>query len=134
MATWLFNKDECGDNYSIIDELTAENPSHEELNSIAQRIMHDNDYDCVFIGKGERVTADHVVPDWIGDDVLEEIENFAYDNICTIDDFISVTAEQRQQLNDRLYEVIVSWIEECNAIGVYYTIPKPIQFVREGKE
>ncbi len=132
MAIWLFNTHEYGDNYAVIDEFTAEEPSKEEMNSIAQKIMSENDCDCVFIGKGKKITADDVVPDYIGDDILEEIADHAYDNICDNDDLISTTAEQRKQFNDLLYEVIVSWMDEHKVITGYYTVDETIRFDREG--
>ena len=121
---YLFNRDE-GSDFSILERDIPENPTHDELDAIAQELLSDYGYtadDYVCIGKGKLVTIEMLGGE-LGDDIIEMLEDKATD-LCDCEEFFTgVTNSAIEDLDRRIAQVLKEWEEEHCTMSSYYTIP-----------
>lgn len=131
---YLFNRDEGGD-FLELERDIPDNPTHDELDTIAQELLSDYGYtaddDYVCIGKGKLVTIEMLGGE-LGEDIIEMLENAATD-LCDCEEFFSgVSNSAIEDLDRRIAQVLKEWEEEHNTMSSYYTIPDTECFYYHG--
>ena len=126
-SKWFYNFN-CGEErFNELEREIPENPSHDELDAIAQEILRDYGYtddgDYVCIGKGELITIE-ALGGCLGIEIIEILENNAAD-ICYYEDefFSGASKEDIKDLDRRIEQALKEWEEERNVMSSYYTIP-----------
>lgn len=130
---YLFNRDD-GSDFSWLERDIPENPTHDELDAIAQELLSDYGYtsdgDYVCIGKGELVTIEMLGGE-LGDDIIEILENRAAD-LCDYDELFTVSNSALTDLDRRIAQTLKEWEEEHSTMSTYYTIPHTECFYYHG--
>lgn len=127
MAKWLylFNRDD-GNDFSVLERDIPENPTHDELDAIAQELLSDYGYtaadDYVCIGKGKLVTIE-MLGSCLGADIIEMLETTATNLYDCEALFSSARNDDISDLDRRIEQVLKEWEEEHNVMSSYYTIP-----------
>lgn len=118
----------CGDCFSELECEIKENPSHDELNAIAQELLRDygytDEFEYVSIGKGELVTIEEL-GGCLGNEIIEILENNAIDRYDCEEIFSGVSREDIKDLDRRIKQALKEWEEERSVMSRYYTIPDP---------
>lgn len=122
---YLFNRDD-GNDFSKLESDIPENPTRDELDAIAQKLLRDYGYtdddDYVCIGKGELVTIE-MLGSCFGTEIIEMLEDTAHDNYGCDELFSSASKDDVLDLDRRIAQALKEWDEEHSIMSSYYTIP-----------
>lgn len=122
---YCFNAD-CGNDFSELERDIPENPSHDELNAIAQKLLRDYGYtddgDYICIGKGKLLTIEDL-GGCLGIEIIEILENNAADNYECEELFSGASREDIKDLDRRIEQALKEWDEERSVMSSYFTIP-----------
>ncbi len=121
---YCFNAD-CGNDFSELGDF-PENPSHDELDMIAQKLLRDYGYtdagDYVCIGKGKLVTIE-ALGGCLGIEIIEMLDDNATDNYDCEPLFSGASKDDIKDLDRRIEQALKEWDEERSVMSSYYTIP-----------
>lgn len=121
----LFNRD-CGNDFLELECDIPENPTQDELDVIAQKLLSDYGYtaddDYVCIGKGKPVMVEDL-GSCLGAEIIEMLETTATDLYDCDELFSSARRDDVLDLDRRIAQTLKEWAAECNVMDNYYTIP-----------
>lgn len=132
---YCFNINE-GDGFLKLEhEDVPENPTDEELNAIAQKLLRKYGYtgkdDFVSIGKGKLLTIEEL-GGCLGDDIIEILNNNAYEYCDDAELFSAARKEDIEDLDRRIAQTLKEWAAERNVMSIYYMIPDTKEFYYRG--
>lgn len=121
---YVFNRDD-GNDFSMLECEISENPTHDELDAIAQELLSDYGYaaadNFVCIGKGKLITIE-MLGGGLGEGIIEMLETAATD-LCDCEEFFSgVSNSDIADLDRRIEQALKEWEEEHSVMSRYYTI------------
>lgn len=116
-------------------EEVLENPTDEELNAIAQKLLREYGYtgkdDFVSIGKGKLLTIEEL-GGCLGDDIIEILENNACEYCDDAGMFSAARKEDVEDLDHRIAQTLKEWAAERNVMRSCYAISDTKEFYYRG--